>query len=358
MSEDEKRTIKMGTVQMPTVKVKTKQKLFDKLAAPFRKIGRDYYEGKLTDEEIQQARDMYNTEYLDNLNLQGTNLRGVGDWLNYKFSSDEDWAKYVEEANKEPRERVYGSINDAYQEIYNNKKRQEDSDKYQQELVTLKKENPKEYEALMFKQEADRRRRDDPNLKPQSAQASDWLWTAGVLGGAGIGAGAMGDLAYGLGNIGEGALSAYSAPNFGLSTATSLAEGAAANAYTWENLIRAYTLADIGKEYVVDPALTGKAPETSDYNIVGDLVSLISPINTYTSGLSTSKSIGEGLSDFYQKGTPESLDDIRLAGKTTIGISKLPKIRQYGGEQDYEEAELTPAEIEAYRRQGYIVEEY
>jgi hypothetical protein len=189
-------------------------------------------------------------------------------------------------------------------------------------------------------------------------QSADWVWTGGVLGGAALGAGAISDLAYGVGTLGENLLAGYSAPSFGLGTATTLAEQAAANPYTWENLIRATTLAGLGKEYIVDPAITGEAPELSVYNTAGDLASLLSPYNRYTSGLSTSKSVGEGLTEFSQKGVPQSFEDIQKLGKTTIGISKLPRFKQYGGEQNYEEAELTPEEIEAYRRQGYIIEEY
>lgn len=360
MSEDEKMAIKRSTIQLPQINVKAKQNIFQRVTNNARN---KYWDALLTDEEKQKARDLYNSEYITPSYEDKTRDSYLGnkkmDNVNINFFNE--------------KERLYPSIYDAYQSIYNSKEHDkrvaQEENQRKKALNKLKKEDPEAYQqaivdAKKLEETADERYEASQNYlnelrsKPQSAQSADWLWTAGVLGGAGIGSGAASDLAYTLGDLGESALAGYSAPNFGLGTTSGLVGEGAANALTWENLIRAYTLGDLGKEYIIDPAITGKAPELSIYNTAGDLVSLLSPINRYTSGLSTSKSVGEGLSDFYEKGTPQSLDDIRKLGKTTIGISKLPKIKQYGGEQDYEEAELTPEEIEAYRRQGYIIEEY
>jgi hypothetical protein len=51
---------------------------------------------------------------------------------------------------------------------------------------------------------------------------------------------------------------------------------------------------------------------------------------------------------------------IGMLQKQDGGDISIPQLTRYsdGGYLDYEEAELTPAEIEEYRRQGYIVEEY
>jgi hypothetical protein len=336
MSEDERMAIKRGNIQMPEVKVKAKQKLFDKLAAPFKKIQRDYYEGKLTDEEIQQARDMYNTKYLDNLNLQGTNLRGVGDWLNYKFSSDEDWAKYVEEANKGPKERVYGSINDAYQEIYNNKKRQEDSDKYQQELATLKKENPKAYDEYMFNVAQETKRKNDPNLKPQSAQASDWLWTGAVLG-----------------------ATAFPAATEAMGSLLSYAPIESAPLITAGNALKAKGAYDVATNY--GPGMISSALQGNTQDFLYNTYKTASGIIPFTklgniNAVQTAKDL-TGTGEYAGTVLLSEQPDAEAYTKLLKSAGSLMN-KQYGGEQDYEEAELTPEEIEVYRRGGYIIEEY
>jgi hypothetical protein len=317
MSEDEKMGIKMGTKQLGNVTVKGKRTFKDKVRGVKRKL---FDALNLSPEEQEMVINMYNNDMYDAARMSpgdpshgGAHLpQNFDEWFTYKISSDEDWKRFVDESFKKNKTRRYDTLYDAAVELQNQKKQDEE---------LRRNYNP------------------DPTSKPQSAQASDWLWTMGVLGGAGAGAGALGDL-------GALANTAYTSPVAG--TSVSLAD-----------LAYMYGAGNIGKEWLIDPLFTGKTPDFNAYNIISDLSTVAAPFNQYLNALSTAGTLGSDIEGGLNKGTlSQSADDAIILGNA-LRKTYNPGIRkQYGGESNYEVAELTPAEIEEYRRQGYIVEEY
>jgi hypothetical protein len=263
---------------------------------------------------------MYNNDMYDAARMSpgdpshgGGNLpQNFDEWFTYKISSDEDWKRFVDESFKKNKTRTYDTLYDAAVELQNQKKQDEE---------LRRNYNP------------------DPRSKPQSAQASDWLWTMGVLGGAGAGAGALGDL-------GALANTAYTSPVAGTSVSLS-------------DLAYMYGAGNVGKEWLIDPLFTGKTPDFNAYNVISDFATAAAPLNQYLNTLSTAGTLGSTVEGGLNKQTlPQSADDAVILGNA-LRKTYNPGIRkQYGGESNYEVAELTPAEIEEYRRQGYIVEEY
>jgi hypothetical protein len=145
----------------------------------------------------------------------------------------------------------------------------------------------------------------------------------------------------------------------GISNAFRYAPIKSVPSFTANNVLRAKTAYDVGNVYIPEMVESVYKGNMDDflYNTYKTASGLL-PYTKY-GNIEPIKNIGdfmganEAAGEILNTSDPSADSYLKLIKSTGSLLS-----RQYGGEQDYEDAELTPEEIEEYRRGGYIVEEY